>query len=109
MSTRRAPSLEAERNLESIRVILAGIVEDVSSRREVERQLGYAKHSGYLSRVLRGQRGLSFAQALAVLEVAGVAPSEFFRAVAEALTSRPDSVMIPSVETSNAPASGEES
>jgi hypothetical protein len=106
---RRAPSPEAERALDSIRAVLTGIVEDASSRREIERQLGYATHSGYLSRVLRGQRGLSFAQALAVLEIAGVAPSEFFRAVSEALTSRPDPAMISSVETSNAPVSGEES
>ena len=51
------------------------------SNREVERRLGYSANSGYLSRLFAADRELKFRQIVDILEIVGLPPANFFRAV----------------------------
>jgi transcriptional regulator with XRE-family HTH domain len=51
------------------------------SNREVERRLGFSANSGYLSRLFAGTREPKLRQILDILDVVGLPPANFFRAV----------------------------
>jgi hypothetical protein len=51
---------------------------------EIGRQLGHTR--GYMSRALRGAPPLTLETMIGALEVAGIAPADYFAAVAKALS-----------------------
>ena len=64
------------------------------SNREVERRLGVSANSGYLSRLFAGTRELKLRQILDVLDVVGLPPANFFRAVFAEPDDSPESLRL---------------